>query len=106
MKENKVIRALFMLTQLGISMMVPIALCMWIAVFLRNKTGSNLWIFLFLVLGMGAAFRNVYYLLKPFFAGDKAREDKELSYIEALKKEGQRNAQYRERGEGNDRAGE
>ena len=48
-----------------------------------------------LFLGIAAAFRNVYYLLKPFYAKDKAREDAELAYIERLKAEGKRVAEQK-----------
>lgn len=99
MKSNHtVVRALLLVTQLGISMMVPIVLCAVLGSLLQKKTGSPLWLFLFLFLGAGAAFRNVYYLLKPFYAGDKEREDAELAYIENLKKEGERKQREQEQG--------
>lgn len=89
-----------LITQLGISMMVPICLCAWAGGWLQKKTGSPLWLFLLLILGVGAAFRNVYYLLRPFYARDKEREDAELAYIENLKKEGARKQQERKEKEG------
>lgn len=91
--KHKVIRALMLVTQLGISMMVPVLLCVWLGGLLQKKLGSPLWLWVFLFLGMGAAFRNVYYLLKPFYSRDKEREDAELAYIENLKKEGLRRQQ-------------
>ena len=91
-QQSKAIRALLLITQLGISMMVPIVLCVFIGNFLQNKTGSAIWLFLFLFLGFGAAFRNVYLLLKPFYMKDKQKEDAELAYIENLKKAGKSEA--------------
>ena len=42
-----------------------------------------------IVLGVGAAFRNVYYLTKSFYSEDMKKEHERLQYIEALKKQGQ-----------------
>lgn len=88
MRNSRVIRALMLVTQLGISMMVPIFLCVFAGGFIDKKAGTGCFFPIFLVLGMAAAFRNVYYLLKPFYVKDKEREDRELAYIERLKEEG------------------
>ncbi len=95
MRNNKVIKALLLISQLGISMMVPIFLCVYAGNFLDEKLNTGFFMPLLLVLGIAAAFRNVYYLLKPFYAKDKAREDAELAYIERLKAEGKQNAAKR-----------
>lgn len=92
MRNSKVIKALMLVTQLGISMMVPIFLCVFAGGFIDKKAGTGCFLPILLILGIAAAFRNVYYLLKPFYAKDKAREDAELAYIERLKEEGRRNA--------------
>lgn len=93
MRNSKVIKALMLVTQLGISMMVPIFLCVFAGSFIDKKAGSGFFLPIFLFLGIAAAFRNVYYLLKPFYAKDKAREDAELAYIERLKAEGKQAAE-------------
>lgn len=95
MKNSKVIKALMLVTQLGISMMVPIFLCVFAGGFIDKRAGTGFFLPIFLVLGIAAAFRNVYYLLKPFYAKDKAREDAELAYIERLKAEGRKAAEQR-----------
>lgn len=95
MKNNKVVKALILVTQLGISMMVPILLCVFVGNFIDQKAGTGYFLLVFLFLGIAAAFRNVYYLLKPFYAKDKMREDAELAYIERLKAEGRRQAEQR-----------
>lgn len=92
MRNSKVIRALMLVTQLGISMMVPIFLCVFAGGFIDRKAGTGCFLPVFLFLGIAAAFRNVYYLLKPFYAKDKEREDRELAYIEHLKEEGRQQA--------------
>lgn len=92
MRNNKVIKALMLVSQLGISMMVPIFLCVFAGSFLDKKVGTGCFLLIFLCLGIAAAFRNVYYLLKPFYEKEKAREDAELAYIERLKEEGRAQA--------------
>ena len=76
-------------------MMVPIFLCVLVGGFIDKKVEAGVFLPIFLVLGIAAAFRNVYYLLKPFYAKDKAKEDAELAYIERLKAEGKRAAEQR-----------
>ncbi len=95
MKNSKVVKAWLLVTQLGISMMVPIFLCVIVGVWLDKKVQTGWFLPIFLFLGIAAAFRNVYYLLKPFYAKDKEREDAELAYIERLKEEGRRKASER-----------
>lgn len=86
-KDKNVIKALALVSQLGISMMVPILLCIFIGYQLDKHFQTKFWFILFMVLGVLSAFRNVYYMTKQFYAKDKAREDAELKYIEDLKRE-------------------
>lgn len=102
MRNNKVIRALLLISQLGISMMVPIFLCVYAGNFIDKKAQTGFFMPLFLILGIAAAFRNVFLLLKPFYAKDKAREDAELAYVERLKAEGRKNAAVRKEAEQED----
>ena len=100
MRNNKVIKALMLISQLGISMMVPIFLCVFAGNFIDKKAGTAFFMPLLLVFGIAAAFRNVYLLLQPFYAKDKAREDAELAYIERLKAEGRQAAAKKEAEQG------
>lgn len=95
MRNHKVVKSFMLVTQLGISMMVPIFLCVPVGNFIDEKAGTGFFMPVFLFLGIAAAFRNVYYLLKPFYAGDKEREDEELAYFERLKEEGRQTALHR-----------
>ena len=79
MRNSKVIKALMLVTQLGISMMVPIFLCVLVGGFIDKKAGTGWGMPVFLFLGMVAAFRNVYLLLKPFYAKDKERLNEEMT---------------------------
>lgn len=92
MGDGKVIKALLLVTQLGISMMVPVFLCVFAGKWIDQKAGTAFFLPLLLIFGIAAAFRNVYYLLKPFYAKDKEREDAQLAYVERLKEEGRQAA--------------
>lgn len=96
-KNSKIVRSLMMVSQIGISMLVPIFLCIFFGVKLNEWLDTVIFVPVFLFLGMAAAFRNVYYLTKNFYAKDKKREDEELAYIENLKKAGERNKAKKER---------
>lgn len=55
--------AIALISQLGISMCVPIFLCVMVGIFLDNKTGlSPLFLMIFIILGVGSAFRNLFYM--------------------------------------------
>ena len=82
-----------MLSQIGISMMVPVFLCVWFGSFLDEKFGTAFLFPIFLILGFLSAIRNVYQLTRTFYAKDKAKEDAELAYIENLKQEGKKKAE-------------
>lgn len=98
-KRSKVVRSFMMVSQIGISMLVPIFLCLFFGVKLNEWFSSIYFVPIFLFLGMGAAFRNVYYLTKGFYAKDKKEENEKLAYIENLKKAGERNRAKRKQKE-------
>ena len=94
MKEkSKLFKAFTMVSQIGISMMVPVFLCVWLGSFLDEKLGTSFLFPVFLVLGFLSAGRNVYQLTRAFYAKDKEKEDAALAYIENLKQEGKRKAE-------------
>ncbi len=98
-KNGGIVRGLMMISQISISMLVPIFLCLFFGIKLNEWLEMVCFVPIFLFLGMGAAIRNVYQLTKSFYAKDKKREDDELAYIENLKKAGERNKQRREQRE-------
>ena len=95
-KNGTVARSLMMISQISLSMLVPIFLCLFFGIKLNEWFDTKIFVPVFLFFGMGAAIRNIYYLTKSFYAKDKKREDDELAYIENLKKAGERNKQKRE----------
>lgn len=70
-----VMKALSMLTQVGISMFVPIFLCVLLGKYLDRvcETGS-LFLIIFIILGVGAAFRTLY-MMTVFKFKKKAEEE-------------------------------
>lgn len=73
MKKDR-IKALLMISQIGISMIVPIFLAAFIGNWLDAKFGTGFFFLIFLLLGILAAFRNIYKLTKPLCGGFKARK--------------------------------
>lgn len=68
MFNRDVVRALGMVTQIGISMLTPILLCVFIGVKLNQYFHTQYWFLPMLLLGIGSGIRNVYVLL---FASNK-----------------------------------
>ena len=98
-KNGGIARSIMMISQISISMLVPIFLCLFFGIKLNEWLDTVYFVPVFLFLGMGAAIRNVYQLTKSFYAKDKKREDDELAYIENLKRAGEKNKQRREQRE-------
>mgnify|MGYP003297962831 CR=1 FL=1 len=70
-KENRsVFKAWTMITQVGITFLTPIGLCVFIGYYLDKHFQKNYWFIILFFLGVLAAFRNVYYLTKSFYEKD------------------------------------
>ena len=63
MFDPKVIKTLALFSQLGISMLVPVFLMLWIGSWMNDWLGLQIIPF-FILLGIGAGLRNCYLLLK------------------------------------------
>lgn len=62
MKKGTLPKSLSLLTQLGIVMITPILICTFVGVFLDERTHKEpLFTIIFLVLGVSAAFRNLFH---------------------------------------------
>lgn len=85
--DKKVWKAVVMITQIGITMLVPIFLCLFVGMKLDKWLDTNFITVIGIFLGILAAFRNVYIMTKQFYAKDKAREDAELKYFQDLKQQ-------------------
>lgn len=82
---KKIIRSFAMVTQIGICMMVPIFLCAWIGVWLNRLLHTEIAFVIMLVVGIGAAFRNVYLITRSFYLADMRKEHEQLDYLQNLK---------------------
>ena len=85
MKEKKVLKSFVMISQIGISLMGPILLCGALGYWLNNLFHKEILFVILIVLGIGAAFRNVYVLTRGFYADDLKKEMDAAAYIEHLK---------------------
>lgn len=83
--HKKVFRSFVMVSQIGISMMVPIFICVALGVWVNRLTGTQIWFVVMLFLGIGAAFRNLYTITKSFYSADMKKEHERLRYMQELK---------------------
>ena len=67
-------KTLVLISQFGISMIVPIALCMFLGMFVADKLSAPIITVPFFILGALAGFRNVYSLAKSVYQDDKKKE--------------------------------
>lgn len=91
-KEKNILKAFAMVSQISITILVPICLSGWIGWWLNGQFHTQIWFVVMIILGIGAAFRNVYYLTKSFYSEDMKKEHERLRYIEELKRQGQERA--------------
>ncbi len=84
-KNRKVIKSIVMVTQISINMMVPIFLCAALGVWLDRLLNTQVCFLVLVFIGIGAAFRNVYILTKPFYSSDMKKEHDRMEYIQELK---------------------
>ena len=93
-KKNDIGEMLVLIMQIGISMIVPIALMVALSVFIVNKTGIK-WISVILfIIGALAGFRNVYNLVKKHL--QKEKQPYEIAKEEAAKEAQDKEAQVKE----------
>ena len=74
MENRRLAEILFLVTQVGLSMLAPIALCAALGIFLGKKTGNDWLILPLLLLGSLSGFRNTYRLLKKHLPKDGEKE--------------------------------
>lgn len=87
-ESNKwIIKSFMMVTQIGITMIVPIIMCLFVGVKLDEWLETSFWLFVMLFMGIAAAFRNVFHLTKQFYMKDLRKEYEEQLYFDSLKPE-------------------
>ena len=65
---------LVLISQIGITMMVPIFFCAWMGYYVSRKTGMELLFLLFLILGILAGFRSCYQIICRFVSLQSSEE--------------------------------
>lgn len=78
---NSFAKALSKLSQVGITMVVTIGLCFFIGKWLDEKLGTNvIFLSIFTLLGIGAAFRNLYVMVILDYKKQEEKE-KQQNYL-------------------------
>ena len=85
MKDKKVLRSFAMISQIGISMMVPVFLCGVIGYWLNNWLNQDVLFLLLLFIGLGDSFRYLFFLTSSFYAADLKKEQEQAEYMKNLK---------------------
>ena len=73
-KYGPVIKMLSLVTQIGITMLTSVFLCMAIGMWIDKHFSTNLFL-LFLILGIMASIRSMFITLKPLLKGDMEEKD-------------------------------
>lgn len=71
--QRKVFQALSLILQFGLNMIVPIAMCMMLGVWLDKKYDMPWIILLLFLLGALAGFTNCFKMAKPLMKSDRDR---------------------------------
>ncbi len=74
--KRSVYKTFALISQLGISMIVPILFCVWLGTWLEKKINIPVTI-PFIILGILAGFRNVYALVKHANEDPEDKKDEE-----------------------------
>ena len=86
-EDKKVLKALSMVSQVGLTMATPIFISGFIGLKLDEWFSTGFWFIVFLIMGVLAAFRSLYYLTKQFYSKDLEKEKAEWEYFEEMKRE-------------------
>ena len=69
---NEILKMLFLISQIGVTMLVTIFLSMGIGYLLDKYLGTKFMVW-FIVLGVGAGFRSTFILIKRFIGQDNGK---------------------------------
>jgi F0F1-type ATP synthase assembly protein I len=69
--KRSVYQSLAVITQFGISMIVPIFLCSFAGLYIDRHFGTSFWFVVLFFVGALAGFRNIFILAKKIYEGDK-----------------------------------
>lgn len=73
--RRNAMRTLTLISQLGISMLVPIFLCFFVGLFIDKKLGTNYVMIIGFFIGAVSGFRNVYVLVMRTMKNNDREDD-------------------------------
>lgn len=80
MKHNQVFEKLYLILQVGITMLTPILLCMAAGFLIDRHFGTSLLAF-FIILGVLSGYRAVYVLLKNHIKGIEKKDEPDKEWV-------------------------
>lgn len=81
-------RALVLIMQFGINMLVPIGIMSWLGILLDRKCGTSFFMVLFFFIGAVAGFQNVWRMAKSVYE-DTPQNEKEHEQIQQKDEKGE-----------------
>lgn len=76
-KKSGALQAFALIGQIGLNMLVPVALCVFVGHWLDNRFGTNCFLFIFIVLGIMTAYKSLYDLTKRWRKEEKDEQTDE-----------------------------
>lgn len=86
-EDKKVLKAFSMVSQVGLTMMTPVLISGFIGLKLDQWFSTGYWFIIFLIMGVLAAFRSLYFLTRQFYSKDLEKEKAEQEYYDSMKRE-------------------
>lgn len=96
-KGNNIGKILTMFLQITITMLSPLLICGALGVWLNNRFHTTLWFLVMMLVGVLAAFRNFFCLVRGFYESDLKREREEQAYFDDMRKEREQRAETRQK---------
>lgn len=96
-KGNNIGKILTMFLQITITMLSPLLICGALGVWLNDRFHTTLWFLVMMLVGVLAAFRNFFCLVRGFYESDLKREREEQAYFDDMRKEREQRAETRQK---------
>lgn len=84
-KRNKILKTLSLINQIGLSILVPIFLMVFVGIFLKNKFNFDI-VIICLILGILAGIRNAYMIIIGYLKSEEKDLDNESELLLKHKK--------------------
>ena len=80
MKHNEIFEKLYLILQVGITMLTPILLCFLAGYLIDRHFGTSLLVF-FIILGVLSGYRAVYVLLRSHIKGNEKKDEPDKEWV-------------------------